>query len=132
MTVLSKDKIKELSKTPENAKILADAFLTPAPDYKPNDPAYICPKCGNGSGQSGTGIHFIPNTGTLKCFGACSESFDLIEAIKIVKNQNYTDAIEEIANKLGYEVKQSKKSIPKEDIKKEYIKIYQYKKPYEN
>ena len=130
MTVLSKDKIKELSKLPENAKILADTFLKPAPDYKQNDPSYICPKCENGSGENGTGIHFIPNTGTLKCF-KCGESFDLIKAIKVTKNQNYTQAIEEIANKLGYEVKQSKKSVPKEDIKKEIIATYKYKNPYE-
>ena len=106
MTVLSKSKIKELSKIPENAKILADRFLTPAPDYKPNNPGYICPKCGNGSGENGTGIHFIPNKDLLKCF-KCGESFDLIKVIEITKNQSYNQAIEEIANKLGYKVKES-------------------------
>lgn len=43
---------------------------------------YICPKCGNGTGDSGTGLNVIPNTNKLKCHvcGTAFSAFDIIAA----------------------------------------------------
>lgn len=67
-------------------------FLTPAKTKVNGHTSYICPKCGNGSGKSGTGIALDPhNTAQGKrytCF-RCSLSEDIIGLWKIF--QNITD-----------------------------------------
>jgi len=41
---------------------------------------FVCPKCGNGTGENGTGINLIPNTNRFKCHrcGGNFSPFDLI------------------------------------------------------
>ena len=41
---------------------------------------FICPKCGNGSGKHGDGIHFKRGGDLLTCF-SCGVSFDVFEAL---------------------------------------------------
>lgn len=53
-----------------NARMLADDFLTRAKDYKPNKPSYVCCFCNNGAGTDGTGMQFYTNEKgepSLKC-----------------------------------------------------------------
>ena len=41
---------------------------------------FICPKCGNGSGKHGDGLHFKRGGDLLSCF-SCGESFDVFQAL---------------------------------------------------
>lgn len=49
---------------------------------KARSSGWVCPNCGNGNGESGTGLNLIPNTNKLKCHvcGAAFSAFDVIAA----------------------------------------------------
>ena len=69
-----KDKIRAL--TPN--QLASRGFLQASPDGN-----YICPMCGNGAGEDGTGVEFSPtDDGTFvsKCF-KCGEGFDIIDVL---------------------------------------------------
>lgn len=54
----------------ENAGMLTPARKT----------GWVCPFCGNGTGENGTGLSLVPNTNLLKCF-VCNESFPMFDLI---------------------------------------------------
>ena len=69
-----KDKIRAL--TPN--QLASRGILQASPDGN-----YICPMCGNGAGEDGTGVEFSPtDDGTFvsKCF-KCGEGFDIIDVL---------------------------------------------------
>lgn len=73
---MNREEAKEWVKSQE------PSFLTEAPRKVQGRRTYICPRCGNGSGSSGTGIVRIPDSkGYYKCFvcGLCSDVIGLWE-----------------------------------------------------
>ena len=75
-------------------------------DLYPHDKknGIICPLCGSGSGPHGTGItgdsnHGKPNS--LKCWGTCNFTGDVIDLIQQERHFDFNEAINYAANELG-------------------------------
>ena len=66
---------------------------------------YICPICGNGSGEDGTGINVIPNGSghVYKCH-KCGKSGDVIDFMQAARGLSFPDAVRDMAAALGYEL----------------------------
>ena len=64
---------------------IADRLLTHSKDGN-----YICPFCGNGSRQDGTGIKF--NGETAHCF-VCNKGFNIFQAVQQQHNCNFNEAV---------------------------------------
>lgn len=79
------EKIKELIK---------QGFLLSG-DKKGN--GYVCPVCGNGTGNKGDGLHFKKDSDLLYCF-SCGKNFDPLEILKIVRNKKNFNETKEEAN----------------------------------
>ena len=77
-----------------------------APDSRKGKPSIICPLCGNGSGQTGDGVHENPHSGnphTLHCF-KCSFSGDVIAMRQAEKGLTFQEAVKDLANLLNIDV----------------------------
>ena len=62
---------------------------------------YICPSCGSGSGNHGTGgLHYYENTNTWHCF-ACGKYGDVIDLHKIFTDADYNSALADLSARLG-------------------------------
>lgn len=74
---MTKEQAKEYVKSTPPPK----GYFTEARVQYQGQPSYICPNCGNGSGEKGTGFHHDPHTpGYYKCF-SCEEYGDIIHFI---------------------------------------------------
>ena len=81
---------------------LAERFLTHSKDGN-----YICPFCGNGSRQDGTGIKF--NGETAHCF-VCDKGFNIIQAVQELYHCDFKEAVKLCANdEIHIDLKHSKK-----------------------
>lgn len=63
---------------------------------------YVCPHCGSGTGEKGTGAFSInPNTNTFRCF-ACGINGDTLDLYGIInKIDDFNDKLEGVCNKLN-------------------------------
>lgn len=69
---------------------------------------YICPKCGNGGNDSGTGIKLIRNKGNMyKCF-ACDWSGDIIAYYSLSEGISNYEAVRRLSAELGYSLDSKK------------------------
>lgn len=80
---------------------LAERFLTHSKDGN-----YICPFCGNGAGEDGTGIKF--NGETAHCF-VCNRGFNIIQAVQELYHCDFKEAVKLCANEIHIDLKHSKK-----------------------
>ena len=80
---------------------LAERFLTHSKDGN-----YICPFCGNGAGEDGTGIKF--NGETAHCF-VCDKGFNIIQAVQESYHCDFKEAVKLCANEIHIDLKHSKK-----------------------
>lgn len=82
---------------------------------------YVCPVCGNGTGETGDGIRLDENNKThYKCF-VCDLYEDIIGLYRIKYNSDFRTALNEIANHYGIRLNDEISPEParKETIKKE-------------
>lgn len=74
-------------------------FLTTAPKHINGSVTYVCPRCGNGSGTSGTGIVLVPRTENgkrWKCF-VCGLCEDFIGLYMISYGVGFREAINKLS-----------------------------------
>ena len=63
---------------------------------------YVCPKCGNGTGRKGNGLHFKTGELLLKCF-SCGESFDPLGALQASEGlSSFPDVLERACQITGF------------------------------
>ena len=82
-----------LSEIKKHTAELAEDFLQHSTDGN-----FICPFCGNGSGENGTGIKF--NEEVAHCF-VCGESFNIFQAIQKSFNCDFAVVVKTCAEALG-------------------------------
>lgn len=87
----------ELNRIKDQTAELLPYFLTPA-----HKNGYICPNCGNGSGNDGTGIDVFKNNPHVvgKCF-KCGKSFDIFQIAQQTKNLSFKEAVNWCKDLLG-------------------------------
>lgn len=94
----------------DNAKQLADVYLPPDRQKK----GWICPICGNGSGEDGDGLRINPNAkepGHFHCF-VCGFDGDLIDLIgKENKMLDDAEMLKKACEIFGIELKNPEKEI---------------------
>lgn len=61
---------------------------------------YVCPFCGSGTGQNGTGALKIYPTNTWYCH-ACNEKGDVLDIIQKIYGLNFNDALKKAADMMG-------------------------------
>ena len=76
------------------------------PDYldrAPRGKTYICPFCGSGTGEHGTGLIYYPKTNTVACFANCKEpgkkskKYDVIDLYAVRFGVDTATAIRDLA-----------------------------------
>lgn len=82
---------------------------------KPAKRGYVCPACGNGSGENGTGA-IISADGTRLLCGKCQRGLTNIDIVaahlgKRTTGEDYIDVVRYSAEKLGIEMKESRVQI---------------------
>ena len=68
---------------------------------------FICPKCGNGTGRSGNGLHFKTGELLLKCF-SCGEAFDPLGALQVSEGlPDFSSTLERACQITGFRPSES-------------------------
>jgi DNA primase len=79
-------------------------YTSPAKEKANGKTSYICPFCGHG--KNGDGLTHNPKgkPGSLKCFGSCQFSGDIIDLISRATGADYNTALKEAAGSIGIEI----------------------------
>ena len=78
-------------------------ILQPAPKKLGEQPTYICPLCGSGSGKNGTGLSAVPGKELLHCFG-CGESGDILHFYMKEHGCEFNEAFTALCDRLSISI----------------------------
>ena len=56
--------------------------------------SYVCPNCGSGSGEHGTGLKYWQDANKFKCFSSCGQTFSVIDLVIAVEGLDFIPAMQ--------------------------------------
>lgn len=98
--IMNRDELKARINSELDVRDVAENVAQLDPDQQGK--GFVCPKCGSGSGEHGTGLHHYPDTNRLYCF-ACGYTYGPLDLLMVATGDDYNAALQMGAELLGIE-----------------------------